>query len=1102
MAGRNDTFEKLYLAAVEKGDIQAAEFALMNPGSIDINAKDIKGRSAIELAIKGRHAEILQLLLQNGVAIGDGLLYAVEADFYQGVHIICEFVRQDKDYGQAIINSRAEGEDFHPDITPIILAAHQNSYDIIKLLLHYKSYIEDPADGSYVTKRHTLQHSLGMLNVFRALSSEAYISLTEEDPIDRAFKLSVRLREASHREYEFRQEYLDLSKRCEEFAADLLGQTRNTDEQTVVLTHHEKVKYLGSHGMTDGLPLRAFQAVEMQQKKFVAHPHCQQLMVEYWYADLKSWRHKSLLETALYSLAICVGFPFLSVAYLLFPLGSFGRFMRIPYVKFLMYLASFITFLVILYLTSEDIGRGDSDYKRYFQEFADSKLNKDTITKLFNLRRGRRFDVTELFIIAWIAGMTWREVKEVWWNGFHRYLTDAWNTMDFAMIALFWCWFSLRIVSYFIEKRKEEIYYASLDRRDLNDTIENSTVTAPYTAVGTLDAFGSVAVNVAANDTNTLIVNEHIETRRLTEQLIDNMAAIVVKNLTEVIDQNSCAATIMNLTTILTTYIRQSTQTTSAQDRSTNYQNYYFLSPREFWNQWDPTLVSELLFSLASVLSVLRLMQMVVISEFVGPMQISLTKMVYDILRFLFIFALVWLAFSLGMTQIYWSYSAGEQLVCIQQGKDNCSDKAFGSIQQSMATLFWSLFGLSELSNLKVDGDHKSTEEFGMVLYAFYYVIAVVVLLNLIIAVMSNTYTRIEENADTEWKFSRTEMWIGFFKKGSVLPPPFNAVPSLKSVCAMFRSVYYVMCRKAGRKRSEKRKEKTKQKVHEYQRVVRQLTLRYFAEKRTSLSRESDVDGAIGVGFVNFKDDMSAFRFDLYESIRRVEETLSLSKTENLRMFERILKMQEALCQGKLDETDAINELQQKLAKDSEEEYLKMRLLEDRHGGNQYDKRKGGSRMFKRMAVELDRVKGMQPIVERDTNATGRSPWRRENETRVTPEDTSRETAVGSHVVHVHNDFTDEDDEGDVRSTPSTTKLEGGLQELRGDGSETGQEQRVGETLNQSPMKGNAFGMNRIKYIPPPSSSEGASSQRNSEDEHAGTTPPMYKLFEKLISDA
>ncbi len=63
----------------------------------------------------------------------------------------------------------------------------------------------------------------------------------------------------------------------------------------------------------------------------------------------------------------------------------------------------------------------------------------------------------------------------------------------------------------------------------------------------------------------------------------------------------------------------------------------------------------------------------------------------------------------------------------------------------TMATLFWSLFGLIDTSIVNLnDIGHSFTQSVGNVMFAIYHVIAIVVLLNVLIAMMSNTYTRVE----------------------------------------------------------------------------------------------------------------------------------------------------------------------------------------------------------------------------------------------------------------------------------------------------------------------------------------------------------------------
>merc|ERR1712142_893616 len=71
---------------------------------------------------------------------------------------------------------------------------------------------------------------------------------------------------------------------------------------------------------------------------------------------------------------------------------------------------------------------------------------------------------------------------------------------------------------------------------------------------------------------------------------------------------------------------------------------------------------------------------------------------------------------------------------------------------------------------------------FSFLLFGFYYMSSMIVLLNMLIAMMSNSYQYIQENLDVEHKFSRTVLWIDYIGEENCRPVPFNLIPSLSSM--------------------------------------------------------------------------------------------------------------------------------------------------------------------------------------------------------------------------------------------------------------------------------------------------------------------------------
>lgn len=74
------------------------------------------------------------------------------------------------------------------------------------------------------------------------------------------------------------------------------------------------------------------------------------------------------------------------------------------------------------------------------------------------------------------------------------------------------------------------------------------------------------------------------------------------------------------------------------------------------------------------------------------------------------------------------------------------------SVEESFKTLFWSIFGLSEVISVVLKYDHKFIENIGYVLYGVYNVTMVVVLLNMLIAMINSSYQEIEVRCESAEK--------------------------------------------------------------------------------------------------------------------------------------------------------------------------------------------------------------------------------------------------------------------------------------------------------------------------------------------------------------
>uniref|UniRef100_A0A8D0HJK6 Transient receptor potential cation channel subfamily C member 6 n=1 Tax=Sphenodon punctatus TaxID=8508 RepID=A0A8D0HJK6_SPHPU len=188
------------------------------------------------------------------------------------------------------------------------------------------------------------------------------------------------------------------------------------------------------------------------------------------------------------------------------------------------------------------------------------------------------------------------------------------------------------------------------------------------------------------------------------------------------------------------------------------------------WDPSDPQIISEGLYAIAVVLSFSRIAYILPANESFGPLQISLGRTVKDIFKFMVIFIMVFVAFMIGMFNLYSYYLGAKQ------------NEAFTTVEESFKTLFWAIFGLSEVKSVVINYNHKFIENIGYVLYGVYNVTMVIVLLNMLIAMINNSFQEIEDDADVEWKFARAKLWFSYFEEGRTLPVPFNLIPSPKSM--------------------------------------------------------------------------------------------------------------------------------------------------------------------------------------------------------------------------------------------------------------------------------------------------------------------------------
>merc|ERR1719220_121121 len=143
---------------------------------------------------------------------------------------------------------------------------------------------------------------------------------------------------------------------------------------------------------------------------------------------------------------------------------------------------------------------------------------------------------------------------------------------------------------------------------------------------------------------------------------------------------------------------------------------------------------------------------------------------------------------------------------------------------------------------------------------------------------INNSYNRIENDSDVEWKFARSKLMLSYFGPGSVNPPPFNIIPSPAMISAVLRHLHVNVKNLLKHSRLSETVTKTtntktrtrsqKQKLTEqcivessYADISRRLVKRYVIKAQVEKESESINEGEIQ----EIKQDISSLRYELLE---------------------------------------------------------------------------------------------------------------------------------------------------------------------------------------------------------------------------------------------
>lgn len=886
--------ERKFLLAVQRGDLETLKSLLNDQNNrrrLNINCCDPLARNALVIAIDNENLDIVRLLIQAGIRIGDAILYAIDENFVEAVELLLDYeMERPSKAGIHSWEQSRENSSFSVDMTPLILAAHRNNFEVIKILLDRRvSPIPDPhcprCDCSACSKAREedcLKHSRSKINAYRALASPCLMALSSPDPLLTAFEMSANLENLARMEPEYEQDYLKLRKQCQTFATKLLDHTRTSRELEILLNYSDE--HIDTKGKTCGPGDSCCQGSLYEMSSINAPTMSTDLEF-----TLDGPKTSSVMSGVDYSNN--------------FPSADSIK----PTPKDSVLSLDSVTGRHETYRSHMRLARLRLAIVCKQKTFCAHPNIQELLATMWyeNLpgfrRRGALAQIVQVFLIGLmfpvysIAYLVAPHSQLGCYvkKPFIKFICHSASYITFLVVLIlasqrveaFYSWGSVIKIFSYDDDKISQIYLnrnnninSTLTREERNAFVEgltngrseylNRSQTTPRGLSDLVKIFeqlpasskkrGSLPSPIEVVILIWVLALIWAEIKQVRSLGINYYKADMWNLLDSVASGFYVGAIILRLIS----YMQSDGSSIEV--------------AREHWHAYDPTLLSEGLFAAATIFSALKIVYIFSVNPYLGPLQISLGRMIIDILRFSWIYMLVLFSFACGMNQLLWYYADLERHHCLnvtnyslaqyystqnelfrQQSKgaemvgidvsidesslnspvtidDSCKTwRYFSNVFESSQTLFWATFGLVDLENFDLTGIGQYTRFWALLIFGCYCFINVIVVLNLLIAMMNHSYVKISKKSDIEWKFARTRLWMSYFDTGSTVPAPFNIIPSVKSITKLLTR------RKQNRETCNRRAL-----TLNYRHVMRSLVRRYLLSEQRLLERKRELTEA------------------------------------------------------------------------------------------------------------------------------------------------------------------------------------------------------------------------------------------------------------------
>ena len=751
-----------FFKSVESGDVNLVTDHLKTIENVEtvINAEDDFGYTPLALSIKLQSEELMKLMMSNGADPGDAMLIAVDVGFRTGIKILYNSER-------TLVNLAVLSKHFQFGTTPLMVACHNNSYELIEYLFSLGAFPIDEDSSNF--GQDGLQRSLYRMSIYKAICSPSYIMITHQDPLHQAFKMRTETHRLSIVDEELSEEYRILTTKCEKFSEEYLSCVA-TDKELECLLSMNNPNVDGEVTPPGGPVTRILYAINTNQKKFVAHRFCQQAIDESFTGSIP-WRGQNLFVKIGISIIGVLILPFYWIFNIFAPPNiSWLQWFEVPLLKFA---SAFVGYLILAVMTAINC----INITSWVPE--NNEVPSD-------YRNGAISDfgawVCNVYVFAWLVGRFLEFLLQALKLGFSSVWGDTWSRYDLLTMMLFF----VSTLMYW-SGASNGVEYASL-----HDTATQSyeicfslgtllVLNRSIYWVGVTESLGKL--NILLGFALGIIVRFFliffifqfsfavaINSLMWKENIIYALECITEEPV-QIIEPKVCVLdrTLMNN---YFCFVNETTIPDSSCIANSSYSSHQCLNVADQLVRFDLCVTSDELTDEPCMQNYTQLPQQNLCFE--SPaVNLTLGECCEIVEAFDNIT-------DIGcLTQVIYDFNE-----CYYDIWDS-NVKQFTDVVGSLWVTFWALSGSVDyqLINKLYSDNYNVPILVGLLLWIIYCILGVLIFLNILIGLMFKTMETLEGNVDIDYKCDKAQMLIPFIAGGiNPVPPPFNIVPRVAYV--------------------------------------------------------------------------------------------------------------------------------------------------------------------------------------------------------------------------------------------------------------------------------------------------------------------------------